>query len=181
MRVDPRITELDRQDQLDCALGFMVGRAAMAEFFLHQAIRKVIGSPYASLVTASLPVSAALDVIGRLVEAGKYGPEASQEIKEFVDKSRPLFAERNRYVHGLRVIGSEQDQIFVSNRRKGSMDQYIAAVDALRQLGEEFSRVAGKIFDWTMHYVEGRPRPRMSGIDSLNQSSPGPEQPGESF
>jgi hypothetical protein len=163
MRIDPRISALDRQDQLDCALGFMVGRAAMAEFFVHQAIRRVIGSPYASLVTASLPVTAALDVIVRLVEVGKFGPEASQEIKEFVDKSRPLFAERNKYVHGLRVIGDEQDQIFVSNRRKGRIDQYVADVDALRQLGQEFSQATARIFDWIQHYVEGRPRMPESG------------------
>jgi hypothetical protein len=113
----------------------MVGRAAMTEFFLHQAIRKLIGSPYAPLVTASLPVTGAPDVMRRIVDAGGFSQEASQEISEFVNKSRPLFAERNKYVHGLRVIGDEQDQIFVSNRRKGSIEQYVAEVDGLRQLG----------------------------------------------
>jgi hypothetical protein len=65
MRTDPRIKDLDRQDQLDCALGFMVGRAAMVEFFLHRTVRKVIGSSYGSLVTAALPVMGALDVLKR--------------------------------------------------------------------------------------------------------------------
>jgi hypothetical protein len=160
MRTDPRIKTLDRQDQLDCALGFMVGRAAMAEFFLHQAIVKLIGSPYASLLTASLPATGALDVIKRLVEAGDFSQEASQELKEFTDKIRPLFAERNKFVHGLRVIGNEEDQIFVANRRKGGIDRYIAEVDALRQLGQEFSQMTGSILKWTRDYVEGKPLAR---------------------
>ena len=149
----------DRQDELDKALGFMVGRAAMAEFFLNQTIQKLINSPYGSLVTASLSASGALDVIKRIVDQGNFGSEASDEVKKFVDASRIAFAERNKYVHGLRVIGGADtaDQVYVPNRRRGGINTYDFEVDELRRLGKEFGQIAGAIFHWMQVYVEGKP------------------------
>jgi hypothetical protein len=144
----------DRQAQLDGALGYMVRRAAMTEFFLHQAIKKLIRSRYTSLVTASLSASGALDLIQRIVDAAGFGQEASQELKRIVDIARAAFTERNRYVHGVRVIVEDQDILLIRNRRKGGLDRLTTEVDELRQLGEEFGQLSGMIVDWTQRHVD---------------------------
>jgi hypothetical protein len=91
-----------------------------------------------------------------VAEVGNFSAEAVREISELVEKSRPLFVERNRYVHGLRVIGDEENLIYTSDRKTGSINQYSAQVNALRQLGQQFSQIAATLISWTGRYVEGK-------------------------
>ncbi|WP_162641519.1 hypothetical protein [Streptosporangium sp. 'caverna'] len=148
----------DRQEETDAALGYMVRNAAMVEFFLDQAIRRLIKNPYTPLVTASLSASGSLDVIKRIVEAGPFSDEAAQEMTVIISQCRTAFPQRNRHVHGLRVIGDERDVTWTKNRKTGSLNQASFEVDELRNLGREFSRIAGSILNWSSYYLEGKPR-----------------------
>jgi hypothetical protein len=160
-------TVSDRQAQLDCALGYMVRRAAMTEFFLQQTIKELIRSRYAPLVTASLPATAALDAIQRIVDVGNFGNEASWEFKRIADIARVAFGERNKYVHGIRIAVEGQDVLLIRNRKKGGFDRFMAEVDGLGQLGEEFGQLSAMIVEWKRNHVEGKSKAVPFEIDDL--------------
>ena len=61
------------------------------------------------------------------------------EAKEFVDRARAAFAQRNKYVHGLQVGGERPDELWLTNRRSGTIDMHKAEVDNLSALEREFS------------------------------------------
>src|SRR6266700_1336218 len=160
-------TVSDREAQLDCALGYMVRRAAMTEFFLQQTIKELIRSRYAPLVTASLPATAALDAIQRIVDVGSFGDEAPKEFRRIADSARVAFGERNKYVHGVRIAVDDQDLLLIRNRKKGGFDGFMAEVDKLDQLGEKFRQLSGIIVEWRRNYVEGKSKAAPFEINGL--------------
>jgi hypothetical protein len=159
------------QKELDLALGFMIRQAAMTEFFLHQAVRHLVGGRYASLVTAGMQATSVLDAIKRIADTGTLSSEATREITEISGKLRRAFQERNKYVHGLRVIGDESSQVWTNNRRNGGIDQHPMEADTLMELGADFSALCGAVMQWQRHHLEGKPR-RQGGIPQ--QTTPDP-------
>ncbi len=160
-------TVSDREAQLDRALGYMVRRAAMTEFFLQQTIKELIRSRYAPLVTASLPATAALDAIQRIVDVGSFGDEAPKEFRRIADSARVAFGERNKYVHGVRIAVDDQDLLLIRNRKKGGFVGFMAEVDKLDQLGEKFRQLSGIIVEWRRNYVEGKSKAAPFEINGL--------------
>ncbi|MFE2086129.1 hypothetical protein [Streptomyces sp. NPDC059460] len=151
--------EIDpEQKELDLALGFMIRQAATAEFFLHQTVRRLVGGKFASLVTASMQASAVLDAIKRILDAGELGDEAIREMTQIIAKFRSAFEERNKHVHGFRIVGEEGKEVWSSNRRHGGFKREIIEADALMELGSDFSLAAGALTVWTRHHLDGEPR-----------------------
>ncbi|GGJ36437.1 hypothetical protein [Streptomyces brasiliensis] len=146
------------QRELDLALGFMVRQAATLEFFLHQAVRRLVGGQHAILVTAGMQASSLLDAIKRIIDVGAVSDEAAQEMTEISGKCRIAFKERNRFVHGIRVIGAENSEAWTNNRRNGSIDQHPIEAEQLMELGSDFARLSSQLSDWYRHYLDGHPR-----------------------
>jgi hypothetical protein len=160
-------TVSDREAQLDRALGYMVRRAAMTEFFLQQTIKELIRSRYAPLVTASLPAAAALDAIQRIVDTGGFGDETPKEFRRIADIARAAFGERNKYVHGVRIAIEDRDLLLIRNRRKGGFDGLMAEVDELDRLGEEFRQLSGMIVEWRQNYIGGKSKAAPFEVNGL--------------
>ncbi|MFF4965278.1 hypothetical protein [Streptomyces sp. NPDC001037] len=146
------------QKELDLALGFMVHQAASLEFFLHQTVRRLVGGRYATLVTAGMQASSLLDAIKRIVDVGAVSEEAAREMHEMSGKCRTAFRERNKYVHGIRVINTASSEVWTNNRRDGGIDQHPMQAQKLMELGADFAKLSMQVTDWYRHYIEGRPR-----------------------
>ncbi|MGW5197183.1 hypothetical protein [Streptomyces spiralis] len=159
------------QKDLDLALGFMVRQAAMLEFFLHQTIRRLVGGQYAILVTAGMQASAVLDAVKRIIDAGAVSEEAAQEMADISGRCRTAFKERNKYVHGLRVIGAESSEVWTNNRKNGGIDQHPLEADRLMALGADFARLSSQVTEWYRHHLEGRPR-RHSRASAPQEEAP---------
>lgn len=154
-----RMWEIDpEQKELDLALGFMIRQAATAEFFLHQTVRRLVGGKFASLVTASMQASAVLDVIKRIVAAGELDGEAIREMTQILGDFRRAFEERNKHVHGFRIVGEEGKEVWSSNRRDGGFKREIIEANALMELGSDFSLTTGALTSWIRHHLDGVPR-----------------------
>ncbi|MFF7172275.1 hypothetical protein ACIP8U_44345 [Streptomyces pseudovenezuelae] len=146
------------QKELDLALGFMVHQAASLEFFLHQAVRRLVGGRYAILVTVGLQASGLLDAIKRIMDVGAVSEEAAQEMTEMSGQCRAAFRERNKYVHGMRVIGTENSEVWTNNRRDGSIDQHPMQAEKLMELGADFARLSAQVTDWYRRHLDGHPQ-----------------------
>ncbi|MFD5908109.1 hypothetical protein ACFWHL_05280 [Streptomyces massasporeus] len=146
------------QKELDLALGFMVHQAASLEFFLHQTVRRLVGGRYAILVTAGLQASGLLDAIKRIMDVGAVSEEATQEMTEMSGKCRAAFRERNKYVHGMRVIGTENSEVWTNSRRDGGIDQHPMQAEKLMELGADFARLSAQVTDWYRHHLDGHPQ-----------------------
>ncbi|WP_458076331.1 hypothetical protein [Streptomyces sp. EMB26] len=146
------------QKELDLALGFMVHQAASLEFFLHQTVRRLVGGRYATLVTAGLQASGLLDAIKRILDVGAVSEEAAREMIEMSGKCRTAFRERNKYVHGIRVINTEHSEVWTNNRRDGGIDQNPMQAEKLMELGADFAMLSAQVTDWYRHHVDGQPR-----------------------
>ncbi|MFD5938494.1 hypothetical protein [Streptomyces griseus] len=148
------------QKELDLALGFMVRQAAMLEFFLHQTVRRLVGGQYATLVTVGMQASALLDAVKRINDAGAVPEEAAQEMVDIAGKSRVAFRERNKYVHGVRVIGAENSEVWTNNRKNGGIDQHPLEVEKLMALGADFAKLSAQVSEWYRHHLDGHPKRR---------------------
>ncbi|MEV3910898.1 hypothetical protein [Streptomyces canus] len=146
------------QRDLDLALGFMVRQAAMLEFFLHQTVRRLVGGQFAPLVTAGMQASGLLDAVKRITDVGAVSDEAAQEMTEMAGRCRTAFRERNKYVHGVRVIGAENSEVWTNNRRNGNVDQHPLEADKLMELGADFARLSSQLSEWYRHHLDGHPR-----------------------
>jgi uncharacterized membrane protein len=147
---------ISEEEELDLALGRMVHKAAMAEFFLHQLVRRLVGGQYAALLTAGMQATAVLDAVKRITDTGAVSEEAVQQMNHIIERSRKAFAERNKYVHGLRVYG-EPNQLLTNNRRRGHIDQWSMEADSLMDLATEFSKITGRYVTWQREHLEGLP------------------------
>lgn len=132
----------------------------MLEFFLHQAVRRLVGGRYAPLVTAGMQASNLLDTIKRINDAGAVTDHAAQEMVEISGRCRISFKERNKYVHGIRVIGVENSEVWTNNRRNGGVDQHPVEAQKLMELGADFSRLSLEVSDWYRQHLEGHPSRR---------------------
>lgn len=159
------------QKDLDLALGFMVRQAGMLEFFLHQTIRRLVEGRYAILVTAGMQASAVLDAVKRIIDVGAVSDEAAHEMAEISGKCRTAFKERNKYVHGLRVIGTGSSEVWTNNRKNGGIDQHPLEADRLMALGADFARLSSQVTEWYRHHLEGHPR-RHSRPSSPQEEAP---------
>ncbi|WP_328561018.1 hypothetical protein [Streptomyces coelicoflavus] len=146
------------QKELDLALGFMVHQAATLEFFLHQTVRRLVGGQYATLVTAGMQASGLLDAIKRITGVGAVSEEAAREMAEMAGKCRVAFRERNKYVHGIRVINTENSEVWTNNRRDGGIDQHPMHAEKLMELGADFAKLGSQVTDWYRHHLDGHPR-----------------------
>ncbi|MER6638855.1 hypothetical protein ABT285_25275 [Streptomyces microflavus] len=158
------------QKELDLALGFMVRQAAMLEFFLHQTVRRLVGGQFGVLVTVGMQVSALLDAVKRITDAGAVPEEAAQEMAEISGKSRVAFRERNKYVHGARVIGAESSEVWTNNRKSGGIDQHPLEVEKLMALGADFAKLSGEVSEWYRHHLDGHPKRRSQPSGARGQA-----------
>ncbi|MFE5688163.1 hypothetical protein [Streptomyces sp. NPDC056512] len=145
------------QKEIDLALGFMVRQAAMLEFFLHQTVCRLVGGRYAPLVTTGMQASSVLDTIKRINDVGAVSEEAAQEMAEISGRCRLALKERNKYVHGIRVIGAESSEVWTNNRRHGGIDQHPVEAEKLMELGADLSQLSSQVTDWYRHHIEGAP------------------------
>jgi hypothetical protein len=143
------------QKELDLALGFMVHQAATLEFFLHQAVRRLVGGRYATLVTAGMQASGLLDAIKRVVDVGAVSEEAAREMAEISGKCRAAFKERNKYVHGIRIVNTENSEVWTNNRRDGGINQHPMQAEKLMELGADFASLSTQVTDWYGHHLGG--------------------------
>ncbi|MFE5734366.1 hypothetical protein ACFQ7A_26070 [Streptomyces sp. NPDC056528] len=146
------------QRELDLALGFMVRHAATLEFFLHQTVRRLVGGQFAPLVTAGMQASSLLDAAKRIIDAGAVPEKAAEEMTAISARCRAAFKERNKYVHGVRVIGASNSEVWTNNRRNGLVDQHPLEVENLMKLGADFARLSGQVSEWSRRVLDGEPK-----------------------
>ncbi|MFJ8905030.1 hypothetical protein ACIRIU_08530 [Streptomyces sp. NPDC102351] len=161
------------QQELDLALGFMVRQAATVEFFLHQTVRRLVGGRHAALVTLSMQASGLLDAIKRIIDVGAVSEEAAEEMAEISRKCRIAFKERNKHVHGVRMIGTGASEIWTNNRRNGGIDQHPVEAEKLVELGIDLARLEFQLSEWNRHHLDGHPKRR-------NRTTSAPDQAGNS-